>query len=220
MPEQEITLPKELSIRLYEERDELSWVRCRLLSFLDCSYFDDVHRYRELYENPAVCVVATRGEHIVGFLDIEYEEVAGQVCSTEGERGGVMWHLGVLPEYRQMGVATKMFEFACERLRAAGVFRIQAWTQDDVPANSWYRAQGFEQFTAHLNVFARGLISKGQMSDLLPGIEDSWKYLPHIRSLNFEAPCEAREELERLSYRIHEVRGYELNLQPETSSNM
>ncbi|WP_250130156.1 hypothetical protein [Jeotgalicoccus sp. WY2] len=33
-----------MEIRNYEEKDEKGWVRCRVLSFLDTAYYDDVHR--------------------------------------------------------------------------------------------------------------------------------------------------------------------------------
>lgn len=35
-------------IRNYQENDEKSWIRCRLLAFVDTAYFDDVQRDKEL----------------------------------------------------------------------------------------------------------------------------------------------------------------------------
>lgn len=45
-------------IREYTKKDELEWLRCRVLSFLDCSYYNDVLTQRETYENDAICLVA------------------------------------------------------------------------------------------------------------------------------------------------------------------
>ena len=45
-------------IREYTKDDELAWLRCRVLSFLDCSYSNDVLTRRESYENDAICLVA------------------------------------------------------------------------------------------------------------------------------------------------------------------
>ena len=44
-------------MRLRDGRPEdgRSWVRCRVLTFLDTAYFDDVqHRRKERYERPTV----------------------------------------------------------------------------------------------------------------------------------------------------------------------
>ena len=50
----------ELTIRPYREGDERGWVVCRVLSFLDASFFDDVRRTKERYVNPAIELVAER----------------------------------------------------------------------------------------------------------------------------------------------------------------
>ena len=44
-------------IREYTKNDELGWLRCRVLSFLDCSYYNDVLTQREIYENDSICLV-------------------------------------------------------------------------------------------------------------------------------------------------------------------
>ncbi|MFX0548949.1 GNAT family N-acetyltransferase [Hathewaya histolytica] len=79
-------------IREYEKSDEQSWIRCRVVSFMDSSYFDDVQNFREEYNNPALRLVAIDNNQVIGFLDIEYEE-----------------NLGVLPEYRHKNVATNLW---------------------------------------------------------------------------------------------------------------
>lgn len=202
-----------LVIREYRDSDELAWVRCRVLAFLDTSYRDDIHPYRERYDNPAVQLVAEDSltGQLVGLLDVEYERKPGDVCNFPGELGGVIWHLAVLPEYRSKGIANQMWHHALELLRAQQITRLEVWTQDDDAANRWYTKRGFTLKTGYLNVYSRGPISQGPMKDLLPGLGDTWKYR-HIRSFNFEAEVKEREELEKLSYRLHEVRGYELKL--------
>ena len=45
-------------IRKYEDKDELGWVRCRVLSFLDSAYFDNVLQKKEHYNNPSLELVA------------------------------------------------------------------------------------------------------------------------------------------------------------------
>ncbi|EJQ44467.1 hypothetical protein IEE_02657 [Bacillus cereus BAG5X1-1] len=43
----------DIKIRASKKEDEIGWVRCRSLSFLDTAYYDNVLRGKEKYENPA-----------------------------------------------------------------------------------------------------------------------------------------------------------------------
>ena len=38
-------------IRNYTDKDEQGWLRCRVLSFLNTAYFDNVLNKKEIYEN-------------------------------------------------------------------------------------------------------------------------------------------------------------------------
>ncbi len=40
---------EQITIREYTAADETAWVRCRVISFLDCSYWNDVKREKERY---------------------------------------------------------------------------------------------------------------------------------------------------------------------------
>lgn len=60
-------------IRDYKETDETEWLRCRVLSFLDTAYFDNVLRVKEKYKNSAVELVAVENKQIVGLIDVECE---------------------------------------------------------------------------------------------------------------------------------------------------
>lgn len=71
----------DVMIRPYREDDERGWVVCRLLSFLDTAFFDDVRRSKARYEHPAIELVAERNGEIVGLLDAECEEEPGTVFS-------------------------------------------------------------------------------------------------------------------------------------------
>jgi hypothetical protein len=63
-----------LLIREYKGTDELGWVRCRTLSFLNTAYFDNVLNKKENYENPAIELVAELNGQIIGLIDVEYEK--------------------------------------------------------------------------------------------------------------------------------------------------
>lgn len=195
-------------IRNYTREDETAWLRCRLASFLDCSYCDDVERKRPEYQNPSLCLVADDNRKIVGFLDVEYECTPGDVCYLEGGLGAVIWNLGVLPEYRKQSLASKMWESAKSALVQRGIVRFEVWTQDDKPANTWYQKQGFELKGAYLNAFVRGT-AKDEIIRRFVNLNCIGNIMG-IRCLNFEAPIERKAELQKICYRLHEVRVYEL----------
>lgn len=199
-----------MEIREYKEEDRQSWIRCRVLAFLDSSYFDDVQNFREEYKNPAVRMVAVENGQVVGFLDCEYERQPGDICYFKGEKGGVIWHLGVLPEYRRQKTAFLLWEEAKKLLKEEGVRRVEVWTQDDEAANRWYLSQGFVFREAYLNAYMRG----GPRDEKLNKIIDfrANPYIKGVRSFNFEAPMEKKEELAAICCRLHEVRVYEAML--------
>lgn len=199
-----------MKIRDYREEDQASWLRCRVLSFMDSSYFDDVQRDREKYDNPVIQIVAVDHNGVVGFLDCEYEEKQGDVCYFKGDRGGVIWHMGVLPDYRGQGLATAMWHAAKKRLKENHVHRVEVWTQDDLEAARWYLKQGFVFKEAYLNAYLKGSLGDPTLKKFL-NLQDCGDIFG-IRSLNFEAPIERKEELADICYRLHEVRVYEAEL--------
>ena len=198
-----------MNFREYTPSDEKEWVRCRVLSFLDSSYYDDVRTTKETYEHPSVCLVAECGGHLIGFIDIEYERTAGDVCYLKGGLGAAIWHLGVLPEYRRQGVARKLWHMAKNMLNELGIHRFEVWTQDDKASCGWYEQNGFQLKEAYLNAFIRGSLEDDAVAGMLN--LNSMGNIYGIRCLNFEAPIERKAELEKVCYRLHEVRVYELS---------
>ncbi len=95
-------------IRDYMPSDELGWLRCRVMSFLDCSYYNDVKTRKESYPNPSVSLVAEDNGQIIGLIDIELDSEA--LSYPERGRGAILWHMAVLPEYRRKGVCRKLVE--------------------------------------------------------------------------------------------------------------
>ena len=57
------------NIREYKPEDERSWLECRVLSFLDSAYYDDVIQHKESYSNPVIDLVAECDDKIVGFIE-------------------------------------------------------------------------------------------------------------------------------------------------------
>lgn len=198
-------------LRKYTPHDETEWLRCRMAAFLDCSYYDDIVRERPVYQNPSLCIVAVENGKIIGFLDAEYERSPGEVCYLKGGRGAVLWNLGVLPEYRNQAVAAKMWQYVRETLVQNGITRFEVWTQDDKPANTWYQKQGFLQKEAYLNAYIKGTPKDDTIRRFLN--LDTAGDIYGVRCLNFEAPIERKAELQKICFRLHEVRVYELELQ-------
>ena len=195
-------------IRDYDDKDERSWVICRLISFLDCSYYDNVMKEKEKYENPSVCLLAEEDGQVIGIIDVEYEQNPGEVCYLSGKLGAVIWHLGVLPEFRGKGVADTLWNTAKKKLFEKGIERFEVWTQDDITANDWYNSQGFMLKEAYLNAYIRGVPSDEHIRKYIN--TDCAGSFTGVRCFNFEVPIERKEEMEKICYRLHEVRLYEM----------
>ncbi|GKX29184.1 N-acetyltransferase [Vallitalea longa] len=193
-------------IRNYRKTDEKEWLKCRVLSFFDCSYYDDIVRKKPTYQNETIDLVAEEKGTIIGFIEVEIEKKIKDVCYLHGELGGVIWNLGVLPEYRNKNIATLLLEETKKIAITKNITRFEAWTQDDVSANNWYIGRGFKYIEGYLNVYASGkqckennLINKDESTN-------------SIRSLNFETTLDRKTEMEQKYYRVHEVRLYQLEL--------
>ncbi len=146
-------MARELIIRPYRDSDERGWVVCRVLSFLDSPFFDDVRRTKEHYVNPAIELVAERDGEIVGLIDIECEEVPGTVCEDRPGLGGMIWHLAVHPGHQRQGIATQLLREAERHARERHVVRLEAWTRDDVGTQAWYESRGFSPVRSYLHVY-------------------------------------------------------------------
>lgn len=189
-------------IREYMPADEREWLRCRVVSFLDCSYWNDVKTAREVYNHPSVSLVAEEGGQIVGLIDLELD--SEDLAHADRGHGAILWHLAVLPEYRRRGVAAQLWRNAEQRLTAAGVTYCELWTQEDEAANRFYQAMGFQRQDADtwIRCYARwdaacGLLDPGKIGRIY-GAEE----------LVFQAAPDRREELRTICYRIDEVRLY------------
>lgn len=153
-----------MEIRAYQENDEISWVRCRVLSFLDTAYFDNVLKEKEKYDNPAIELVAIEDDQVVGFLDVEYELEERTVCSRGEGLGGMIWHIAVHPDYRRKGIAGQLLYEAERIAKEKGLNRLEAWTRDDDWVNQWYQKNGFLNVESYLHVYLEG---RDEMKDAL-----------------------------------------------------
>jgi len=200
------------SIIKYSEKYHEEWVKCRIEAFLDSSFYDDVYRTKKsdsyVQHSVELSFLSISEDKVIGFIDIEYETIPKTVCHLKGELGAVMWHIGVLKEYRRQGVAKKLFDKVIAELKKQDITRLEAWTQDDIPANKWYLNQGFVHKESYLNAFINGQLDDVKEYLNIAKIGSIFG----IRRLNFEAPIERKEELSKICHRLHEVKLYELEL--------
>lgn len=162
-----------MEIRAYQRNDETGWIRCRVVSFLDMAYFDNVLTEKERYENPAIELVAIEDEQIVGIVDVEYEVEERTVCSRGEGLGGMIWHVAVHPDYRQKGIGSQLLYEVEKIAKAKGLNRLEAWTRDDEWVNQWYKKNGFANVESYLHVYLDGGeelkgVMKSEISNLYP----------------------------------------------------
>lgn len=193
-----------LIVRPYRDSDERGWVVCRLLSFLDTAFFDDVRRSKEHYEHDAIELVAELDGHVVGLIDVECEREPGTICDDRPELGGMIWHLAVHPDHQRRGVATALLREVAFLARDEGLARLEAWTRDDAASRAWYEFQGFRQVRSYLNVFV----------DLDEGLRDLFPVTPDgLRPVSVYAHALGNNERLRVRFRrVHESMLYELAL--------
>ncbi|MEE4561445.1 GNAT family N-acetyltransferase [Paenibacillus polymyxa] len=142
-----------MEIRFYRPEDEESWLRCRILAFLNTAYYDNVLRAKETYDSPSIELVAIEHNQIVGLLDIEYEINERTVCSRGEGLGSMIWHVAVHPDYRRKGIASQLLCSAEKIVKSKGINRIEAWTRDDRWVNEWYEKNNFLNVESYLHVF-------------------------------------------------------------------
>ncbi|UTR07051.1 GNAT family N-acetyltransferase [Alkalihalobacillus sp. LMS6] len=157
-----------MNIRFYEEKDEREWVRCRVLSFLDTAYFDHVLRKKETYENPSIELIAEKDGQIIGLIDIEIEKKQGKVCTQGAGGGGMIWHIAVHPDFRQLGAGTNLLHAAERHCREKGLDYLEAWTRDDEWVNKWYVRNGFTKVDSYMHVLLEG---REELSTVFTGVE-------------------------------------------------
>jgi len=132
-----------MKIRDYDDRDEADWLRCRLLSFFDTNYFDDVKVEKTPFEADAIQLVAEIDGVIAGLIDIEIDGAEATIDS-----------IAVHPDHRRSGIATALLREGLSRLPGE-VTTLDAWTREDESALRWYAANGFTEEYRYLHVYKR-----------------------------------------------------------------
>ena len=201
----------EISIRPYTPKDEAGWVRCRLLAFLDTSYFRDVKRQKETYAGDSICMVAEDQGQIVGILDVEINDKDNKICMhSDGRPGCVIWHLAVLPEYRNKHIATRLWQAVLQQLIRRGVSYCEVWTQEDPAANAWYQHQGFQLLEK--DSWLRCQIAEPMLVDRLSALAAEKMGKGYMEEAVFQAVLAERSAVEPFCSHVDEVRLYAMEL--------
>ncbi|MGE7024366.1 GNAT family N-acetyltransferase [Solibacillus cecembensis] len=188
-------------IREYKDTDEIGWVRCRTLSFLNTAYFDNVLNKKEIYENSAIELVADLNGLIVGLIDVEYEKEEKTVCSRGEGLGGMIWHIAVHPDYYRQGIGEKLLQEAEKRAISLGLNRFEAWTRDDRWVQDWYEKMLFNKVDSYYHIYFEGNEMKDRIQSTIPKL-----YL--VNSFTHYVGEEI-EQFKTSNKRIHECVCYE-----------
>jgi ribosomal protein S18 acetylase RimI-like enzyme len=166
-------------VRDYEPADEVSWLRCRVLGFLDTSYYDDVWPVRKRAD---LELVVADDNVVIGALD-------ASVRGGEATIDLVVVH----PDHRGRGIATALLDEAVRRLTRCGVSEVDAWTRSDPAALKWYARNGFVETSRYLHVHASA-DEVGTVVTARHGLVPAGAFL-HAR---IEREAELRQRFERV----------------------
>jgi ribosomal protein S18 acetylase RimI-like enzyme len=145
-------------LREYRKSDELAWLRCRVLAFLETPYFDDVLTEKPQFASPAIELVAFDDSEFVGLIDVEE-----QAANEKQLKTGVIWNLAVHPDFQGRGVGRRLLELAMKRAAQLAIRRFEAWTRDDPATCAWYESQGFKLVDQYLHVYLNQQESTGSL---------------------------------------------------------
>ncbi len=143
-----------LVIQEYKDKFEEEWLKCHATAYLH-SNERRIEHSKPKYTGKTIELVALEGEKILGYLDIELEDTSGSMCYKKLDGNGMLWDIGVLPEYRRRGIATKLLHEGTRRGKKLGMKRLEAWS---IEPNAWkfYAKYGFQKFFEYHHV----LVSK------------------------------------------------------------
>ncbi|WP_274307271.1 GNAT family N-acetyltransferase [Solibacillus daqui] len=151
-------------IRNYTEKDEQGWLRCRILSFLNTAYFDNVLQLKETYKNAAIELVAEIDGQIVGLIDVEYEATPKTVCTQQDSIGGMIWHIAVHPDFQRQGIGEALLHAVQQQAMKLHIEYFEAWTRDDPCVQNWYEKNDFEKTSSYYHVYLEGNEMKNLMN--------------------------------------------------------
>lgn len=186
------------AVRAYTPADETSWLRCRVLAFLDTSFYDAVVPAKPAIEPPGLELVA---------LDETGAVAALMDTGIEGDLATIDT-VAVHPDHRRRGLGRRLLERTEAWARSAGASTLDAWTRDDEDTLAWYRSMGFTESDHYLHVHASHYTDPAEPSRAIaeprPGLRPITVFL--------HAPLADESRLRNEFARVHVDRRFSLAL--------
>ena len=93
-------------------------------------------------------LVAFAEGRMVGLIDVQYDNEAGELCLLKDSRGGYVVEFGRLPEFAGHQIGAQLMEAAARAAEKKGVRRLEYWSQDR-KAQRFYRRVGLPEIGRH-----------------------------------------------------------------------
>ncbi len=145
-----------IEIVKYNPNYERGWLHCRVLSFLNTQYFNDVYQKKEVYEAESIELVALENDQVIGLIDIEIENAPQDFCSNKDTLSAMLWHIAVHPDHQRKGIGELLLSEATTQLISRGIKRMEAWTKEDDFVRKWYFKNDFKKFYSYYHVKLKG----------------------------------------------------------------
>ncbi|MHA1974434.1 MAG: GNAT family N-acetyltransferase [Candidatus Hodarchaeales archaeon] len=133
-------------IRPYRASDEEDWLECYFQAYTQSLYLDSLEEKRPRYETSSLELVYEQNNRLLGIIDVEIEDTPGQLCLDPERLSALVTILGVLPQVRRQGIATKLLK-AVETLvqNDLEISRLEVWLRESLDVFALFRALGYNK---------------------------------------------------------------------------
>ena len=87
----------------YHSSMESEWVLLRARVAARSHTWDFVEKTKVKYDNPSIELVLQKETFLIGYIDAEIENTAGEICWEKNSRGAVVQEFGIAPEFHRQG---------------------------------------------------------------------------------------------------------------------
>lgn len=186
------------TIRDYTPADETSWLRCRVLSFLNTAFYDAVVPSKPTYESPCLELVATDAAGtVVAIMDTAIDDGVADIDTA-----------AIHPDHQRRGLGRLLLDQTRTWARTSGATTLQAWTRDDPDALAWYRATGFTEDSHYLHVYASHYTASGEPGRAIAGPRPNLRHVTVYAHAAMPDEQRLREEFAR----VHVARRFAMPL--------
>ncbi len=143
-----------ITIRDYREADAQDWLNLWGQIAVTSWAWQVLHHSKPRYQRESVELVAQANGRLVGFIDVEIEDEAGDLGYLKDEPCGFVWEFGVHPAYQKQGIGGRLLAAAEERLTPKGIKRMEFWSAEET-SQSFYEHLGMEEMERHWQFFMK-----------------------------------------------------------------